>query len=168
MIEHRKADPRLQLIVAGRLVLAASARTRLVDLGRDGVRNARELLLLLVVVLRRGRRAVLLQPLDRLLNSVEDSLLVLVIELATKTLVIVDLGLEAEGVVLEAIARLDALTLRLVLLGELLGCNKLAYRVLCISTLIKLTLLNHAVDLLLGKTALVIGDGDGFCKWVSV
>lgn len=116
--------------MAGRLILAASARTRLVDLRRDGERDARELLLLLVIVLRRGRRAVLLEPLDRLLNRVEDRLLVLVVELATETLVVVDLSLKAEGVVLEAVARLDALTLGLVLLGELLGCNELASKFL--------------------------------------
>src|SRR5690606_35475717 len=33
--------------------------------------------------------------------------------------------------------------------------------------MVVLTLLNHAVDLLLGKTALVIGDGNRFCKEVS-
>ena len=127
MREHRKADPRLQLVVAGRLVvLAARARTRLVDLGRDGERDARELLLLLVIILRRGRGAVLLQPLERLLDGVEDGLLVVVVELATETVLVVDLGLEAEGVVLEAVARLNALTLRLVLLGEFLGCWWLA------------------------------------------
>lgn len=126
MKEHRKADPRLQLVVAGRLVLAASARTRLVDLGRDGERDARKLLLLLIVVLSRGRRAVLLEPFKRLLDRVEDRLLVLVVELATETVLIVDLGLEAEGVVLEGVARLNALALGLVLLGKLLGCKKLA------------------------------------------
>ena len=74
------------------------------------------------------------------------SLLVIVVELATETVVVVDLGLEAEGVVLEAIAGLDALTLRLVLVGELLG------------------LLDHAVNLLLGQAALVVGDGDRLCR----
>lgn len=62
---------KLQLIVAGRLVLT-SARTRLVDLGGDGVCDARQLLLLLVVVLGGSRGAVLLEPLEGLLDGVED------------------------------------------------------------------------------------------------
>lgn len=74
------------------------------------------------------------------------SLLVLVVELATETVIVVDLGLEAEGVVLEAVARLNALTLGLVLVGELLG------------------LLDHAVNLLLSQATLVVGDGDRLCR----
>lgn len=59
--------------MVGGLVLArASTRTRLVDLGRDGVRDARQLLLLLVVVLGGSRGAVLLEPLEGLLDGVED------------------------------------------------------------------------------------------------
>lgn len=145
----QKAGQTLQLVVVGWLLVLtrAGARSRLVDLGRDGERDARQLLLLLVVVLRRRRGAVLLEPLERLLDGVQDlvllasvqkgggshhgagatySLLVVVVELATEAVVVVDLRLEAEGVVLKAVARLDALTLRLVLLGELLGCGQLA------------------------------------------
>lgn len=73
------------------------------------------------------------------------SLLVLVAELATKALLVVDLVLEAEGVVLQSVARLDALTLGLVLVGELLG------------------LLDHTVNLLLGQATLVVVDGDRLC-----
>lgn len=71
------------------------------------------------------------------------SLLLLVVNLATETILIVDLVLQVEGVVLKSVASLNALTGSLVLLGVLLGLG------------------NHAVDLLLGETTLVVGDGDG-------
>lgn len=71
------------------------------------------------------------------------SLLVLLVDLATKTLLVVDLVLQAESVVLKTVTGLNALTSSLVLLGELLGLG------------------DHAVNLLLGETALVVGDGDG-------
>lgn len=71
------------------------------------------------------------------------SLLVLLVNLATKTLLIVDLVLQAKSVVLKTVTGLNALTGSLVLLSELLGLG------------------DHAVNLLLGKTALVVGDGNG-------
>jgi hypothetical protein len=71
------------------------------------------------------------------------SLLVLLVNLATKTLLIGELVLEREGVVLKAVSGLDALTGGLVLLGVLLSLG------------------DHALNLLLGQTALVVGDGDG-------
>ena len=77
------------------------------------------------------------------MSSATYSLLVLVIDLATKTFLIVDLVLQAEGVVLEAVSGLNALAGSLVLLGILLS------------------LFNHAVNLLLSETALIVGDSDG-------
>src|SRR5687768_15893974 len=74
---------------------------------------------------------------------VTHSLLLLLVNLATETILIVDLVLEAEGVVLEAITSLDALTGSLVLLGELLGLG------------------DHALNLLGSQAALVVGDGNG-------
>lgn len=71
------------------------------------------------------------------------SLLVLLLNLATKTLLVVDLVLEGEGVVLKAVSGLNALAGSLVLLGVLLSLG------------------DHALNLLRGKTALVVGDGDG-------
>lgn len=71
------------------------------------------------------------------------SLLLLLVDLATKTLLVVDLVLQAESVVLKTVTGLNALTGGLVLLGVLLSLG------------------NHALNLLLGKTALIVLDGDG-------
>jgi hypothetical protein len=70
------------------------------------------------------------------------SLLVIIINLATETFLIVDLVLEGESVVLEPITGLDALLGCLVLVGVLFR------------------LLDHTVDFLLSKTSLIVGDGD--------
>ena len=86
---------------------------------------------------------ILLEPVLGLLDGVKDGLLVLLIDLATKAILIVDLVLQGESVVLKTVARLNALTGGLVLLSVLLGLS------------------DHAVNLLLGKTALIVGDGDG-------
>lgn len=86
---------------------------------------------------------VLLKPVLGLLNGVKNGLLVLIVDLATKTLLIVDLVLQGESVVLESVAGLNALTGSLVLFSVLLSLS------------------DHAVDLLLGETALVVVDGDG-------
>lgn len=71
------------------------------------------------------------------------SLLIILINLATETLLVVGLVLQAESVVLKSVTGLDALLGSLVLIGVLLG------------------FLDHAVDLLLCETSLVVGDGDG-------
>jgi hypothetical protein len=130
---------RLQLVVVG---LGVVATGRAVKLGGDGVSDVRELLELLVEVLRGSCGGVLLEPVLDLLDGVLEGLLVLILNLATKTLLIVDLVLEAVGVVLELVARLNALTVGLVLLGILLS------------------LLNHALNVFSAETALVVGDGD--------
>ena len=70
------------------------------------------------------------------------SLLVILIDLASETFLIVDLVLQAEGIVLKTISGLDLLLGGLILIGVLLG------------------LLNHTVNLLLSKTSLIVGDGD--------
>jgi hypothetical protein len=70
------------------------------------------------------------------------SVLVIVVNLATKTLLVVDLVLQGEGVVLEAVTGLDALASCLVLFGVLLS------------------LLNHALDFLGAEATLVVGDGN--------
>ena len=71
------------------------------------------------------------------------SLLVLLVDLAAKTFLVVDLVLQAERIVLKAVPGLNALAGSLVLLGILLS------------------LFNHAVNLLLSETALIVGDSDG-------
>ncbi|PMB65055.1 NAD-specific glutamate dehydrogenase [Beauveria bassiana] len=129
------------IVEVGVLSLARSAAS--VHLGSDGVSDVGELLLLLLKVLSGGIGAVLVKPLLSLLNGVDDGLLVLVVNLAAKTVLIIDLVLEAESVVLKTITGLNALTSSLVLLGVLLSLG------------------NHALNLLRGETTLVVGDGDG-------
>ena len=132
----------LQFVVVEGLVILIR-RSRAVQLAGDGVSHTGKLLLLLLKVLHGSGGGVVLEPVVDLLDSVEDSLLVILIDLATQTVLIVDLVLQAEGVVLKAVTGLDLALDGLILLGVLLG------------------LLDHAVDLLLGETALVVGDGDG-------
>lgn len=71
------------------------------------------------------------------------SLLVILVELATKTVLVVDLVLQTEGIVLQCVASLDLALGSLVFLGKFLSLG------------------NHAVNLLLRQAALVVGDGDG-------
>lgn len=129
----------LQLVVAGLLTLATSSA---VKLRGDGVGNAGELLELLVEVLGGGRSGVLLKPVLSLLDSLSDGLLVLLVDLATETVIIVHLVLQVVRVVLEFVSGLDALTGGLVLIGVLFG------------------FLNHTLNFLSGETALVVGDSD--------
>jgi len=133
----------LQFVVVKGLVILIRRRSRAVQLASDGVSHTGELLLLLLEVLHGSGGGVVLEPVVDLLNGVEDGLLVILIDLATQTILVVDLVLQAEGVVLKTVTGLDLALDGLVLLGVLLG------------------LLDHAVDLLLGETALVVGDGDG-------
>jgi hypothetical protein len=124
-------SPHLQLVVVRGLVIATSAAGRAVQLRGNGVGDIRQLLELLVKVLGRGGGLVLVEPVLGLLDGVLDGLLVVVIDLAAETLLVVDL-----------VARLNALAVGLVLLGVLLG------------------FLNHALNVLGAEAALVVGDGD--------
>lgn len=124
------------------LLVVTSATSRAVKLGGDGVSNVGKLLELLIEVLSAGLCGVLVEPVLGLLDGLEKRLLVIVLNLATKTLLVVDLVLEAVGVVLELVARLNALAVGLVLLGILLS------------------LLNHTLNVLGGKATLVVGDSD--------
>jgi hypothetical protein len=134
----------LQLVVViGHLIVTTRA-TRAIKLGGDGVGDIGQLLELLVEVLSGSLVSVALEPVLGLLDSLEERLLVLLLDLATKTLVIVDLVFEAVGVVLELVAGLNALAVGLVFLGVLLG------------------LFDHALNVFLAKAALVVGDGDRF------
>jgi len=104
----------------------------------DGVGNGLELLLLgLVLVLLSS--LVVVEPRDDLGDLVLDLLLVVIghLELALS-----DGVLEGVGVGLKAVLGLDTGSLGLILSLVLLGLSK------------------HALDLLLGQTALVVGDGD--------
>jgi hypothetical protein len=144
----------------GLIVLATRSSGTGIQLAGDGVGDVAQLLLLLLEILGLSVLGVLLKPVGGFLDGFEKldcvskwllergrksySLLVILINLATKTFIIIDLVLQAKGVVLEAISGLNALSGSLVLIGELLGFS------------------DHAVDLLLSETSLVVGDGDRF------
>lgn len=125
---------------AGTLAGHATGSTTLsaVDLHHDGVGNALELLLLSLVLLL-GGGLVLVDPGDSLVDGASEGLLVLSGQLLLN-LGVGDGVLERVGVGLEAVLGLDAASLGLILLLVLLGVSK------------------HALDLLLGKAALVVGD----------
>jgi hypothetical protein len=133
----------LQLIVVGLSIILTARATRAVKLGSNGVSDVGELLELLVKVFSGSLGSVGLQPVLGLLDSLHEALLVIVVNLATKTLLVIDLVLQAIGVVLKFVARLDALTVGLVLLGILLS------------------FLDHTLDVFVAEAALVVGDGDG-------
>merc|ERR1719502_2389704 len=97
--------------------------------------------LLLGLVLLFLRLLVVVEPLDGLLDLVGQGLLVRLVDLSGKLLV-VDGVLQGEAVVLQAVLGHDLGRVGLVLSLELLG------------------LLDHALDLLLAETALVVGDRD--------
>jgi hypothetical protein len=125
---------------AGTLARHATGSTTLsaVDLHHDGVGNTLELLLLSLVLLL-GGGLVLVDPGDSLVDGASEGLLVLGGQLLLN-LGVGDGVLEGVGVRLEAVLGLDAASLGLILLLVLLGVSK------------------HALDLLLGKAALVVGD----------
>ena len=126
---------------AGEATRSTTGRTAsTVELHHDGVGNALELLLALLVLLT-GRLLVLIEPADDLVDLGGESLLVGTLEL------LVDLGVgegvaERVSVRLEAVLGRDTQALGFILLLELLSLGK------------------HALDVLLGETALVVGDDD--------
>jgi hypothetical protein len=116
----------------------ATLTTSSVELHHDGVGNALKLLLLrLVLVL--GGGLVVVQPLDGLVNLGSKLLLVAGIEL------LVDLGV-AEGVAERVSVGLESVLSR--------DTGSLSF----VLSLVLLSLSQHALDLLLGETALVVGD----------
>ena len=124
------------------LSIVLTAGTTSVELGGNGVGDVRQLLELLIKVLGGGLGSVRFEPVLSLLDSLEERLLVILLNLATETFVIVDLVLQAVGVVLKLVAGLNALAVGLVLLGILLG------------------LFNHTLNVFGAKAALVVGDSD--------
>lgn len=119
---------------------AGHATSTTVELHHDGVGNGLKLLLLLLVLLARSLLA-LVEPSDGLVNLGLESLLVAGVKL------LVDLGVrqgvaERVGVRLKAVLGRNTGTLSLVLLLVLLGLSQ------------------HALNLLLGQAALVVGDDD--------
>ncbi|KAI8422733.1 hypothetical protein MSG28_006492 [Choristoneura fumiferana] len=119
---------------------AGGSAGALVQLGDDGVADALELLLLVLILLFVSQ-LVGVEPLDGVVALVEDGLFVGVCQLVLELLVFHG-GLHVEAVRLERILGLNGLLLFVVFVAVALG------------------LVDHAFDLLLGETALVIGDGD--------
>merc|ERR1712186_18615 len=117
-----------------------SSSGRLVQLGDDGVADGLNLLLLLPELLNLGQ-LVSVQPLDGVITLVGDQLLVISGDLVSHLLV-VNGGLHVEAVALQTVLGGDPVLLLGVLVLELLG------------------VIHHALDLFLGQTALVVGDGD--------
>merc|ERR1719157_345961 len=143
------APPALKLVVAVEVVVAAEvaaatgrAAALLVDLGDDGRAGVLHLLELLVEVLLLSV-LVVVEPLVDLLERLLDGLLVVVADLVGDALLrVAERVLHRVDVVLEGVTRLDFVAHLLVLLLELLS------------------LLHHALDVLLRQAALVVGDGD--------
>merc|ERR1711936_249073 len=117
-----------------------SSSGRLVQLGDDGVADGLHLLLLLGELLNLGQ-LVGVQPLDGVITLVSDQFLVVSGDLVSH-LLIINGSLHVEAVALQAVLGGDPVLLLIVLVLELLG------------------VIDHALDLLLGQTALVVGDGD--------
>jgi len=111
-----------------------------VDLHHDWVGNSLKLLLL-VLVLILGTLLVHVQPRDGLIDGSSELLLVVLVQLAGN-LVILQGVTEVVRVRLKGVLGLDTLGSSLVVSLELLGIS------------------NHTLDLLLGETTLVVGDGD--------
>merc|ERR1719376_1015978 len=119
---------------------APASCSALVQLGHDRGGNSLQLLLLVLELVLFGG-LVVVQPLQHLLGLVHDGVLVLVAELALE-LVVFDGLLYVEGVRLELVLGLHALSLLVVLSLVLLG------------------VVDHLFDILLAETTLVVGDGD--------
>merc|ERR1711913_196594 len=117
-----------------------SSSGRLVQLGDDGVADGLNLFLLLLELLNLGQ-LVGVQPLDGVITLVGDQLLIVSGDLVSHLLVI-NGGLHVEAVALQTILGGDPVLLLGVLVLELLS------------------VIHHALDLFLGQTALVVGDGD--------
>merc|ERR1719169_13397 len=113
----------------------------LVHLGDDGVADLLDLLLLGLVLLLVGRGGEVIDPLDGLVDDVVDGLLVVLRELGGN-LVVVDGVADVVDVVLESVLGLDLLALGIIVGLEALG------------------IADHALNVVLGETTLVVGDGD--------
>jgi hypothetical protein len=81
-------------------------------------------------------------PLDGLLDGVQKRFLIIVVQFSTKTVRVTELGLEAVDVGRQGVEGFDVLLLGFVFSGEFFSLS------------------NHAVDLLLSETSLLVGDGD--------
>ncbi|SPQ20609.1 c73ff6cb-8731-470e-9cf7-86bd75ccbeed [Thermothielavioides terrestris] len=125
---------------AGHATGHAASTASAVELHHDRVGDSLELLLVLLILLA-GGLLVLVEPVDDLVNLGAELGLVRLVELLIH-LGVVERVAQRVGVRLQAVLGRDAAGLSLVLLLELLGLSK------------------HALNLLLGQAALVVGDGN--------
>jgi len=119
---------------------AGGTTSSAVELLHDGHGDLLELLLLVVKLVLLGL-LVLLEPVDNVGDGLVELLAVVGLELVLE-LVVVEGVAEVVGVRLESVLGLDALAHALVVLAVLLG------------------LVDHAINVVLGETALLVGDGD--------
>lgn len=124
------------------VIVLLCGRSGAIQLAGNWVGHVGQLLLLLLEVLSGGRGTVLVEPVMNFLDSIQNGLLVILIDLATEAFFVADLVLKAEGIVLKAIPGLDLSLDGTVLLGKLL----------CFG--------DHALNILWGQAALVILDCD--------
>ena len=145
LLQDEISDVKLQLIVNGLIVGIIGGRwgrPAAVQLGRNGVSDVLDLLEFLLKVVDGSRLTLRIKPISGLLDGVQEGLLVIRVQFATETVRVAELGLEAVDVGGKRVEDFDALLLGFVLSGELLGLG------------------DHAVDLLLCETSLLVGDGD--------
>merc|ERR1719154_680463 len=119
---------------------STGSTSALVQLRDDGVAHALNLLLLVIELFDLGQ-LVGIKPLDGFVTLVSDLLHVIFRDLILHLLIIKS-GLHVEAVALKTILGRDPLLLLLIISFELLG------------------IIHHALNVLLGQTALVVGDGD--------
>jgi len=125
------------------IVVTKSERgSTVIQLGRNGVGNVLDLLEFLLEVISGSRLTLRVNPTGGLLNGVQERLLVIGIQLATETVRVTELGLEAVDVGREGVESFDVLLLGFVLSGKCLGLD------------------NHTVNLLLSETSLLVGDSN--------
>jgi hypothetical protein len=138
-----------------------SARsTSAIQLAGDRVNDSLDFLEDLLEVLARRALAVFFEPVRGLLDGREDRLLVLVRDLAAETFLVAELRLESpdlKGVVSEALVRGEEVGTYEVL-ESVEGLDALALSLVLGRKLLSLT--DHAVNLLLAETSLLVGDGD--------
>ena len=115
-----------------------------VQLGRNRVGDVLNFLELLLEVISGSRLTLSLDPVGDLLDGVQERLLVIRVQLATETIRVTELGLEAVDIRREGVEGFDALLLGFVLGGELLSLG------------------DHTVNVFLSKASPLVGDSDRF------
>jgi hypothetical protein len=129
-------------VIIRRLVILGLTGTSTVELARDGTDNALNLRQLLLKLLCGSALAIVIDPLCSLLDSGEDGLLVIIIELTAEARLVGELGLEAVNERRKSVERLNTLAIGFVLGGKLFSFT------------------DHALNVILGETTLLVRDGN--------